>query len=345
MNDLAVPTALTRPAVVLTRAQKAAIILCLLDKDGAAPLFEELGEPSVKTFVRVMADIGVIDGETVRGVVDEFVSGLLRRGDTVMCGSQAALEIVENNLGRAVAARISDSIDMFAEKNVWKRVAMVSPEVISDFVAREHPQSAAVILTKLPPEFSGRVLSEVPADQARQIAKFFRSMKGIGTKSAEIIGESLGGFLTSNRLNASALTPAERMGAIMNYASTQMREDLIEHLDEFDPEFSEEVKRSMFTFVDIETRVRRTDISKIVRAVDSEILVKALAGAEGPAQKVKAFFLANIATRMSEMIAQEIKAAGTVKRKDSDKAQAEIIKAIVSLERSGEIELIKEEED
>jgi len=82
-----------------------------------------------------------------------------------------------------------------------------------------------------------------------------------------------------------------------------------------------------------------------VRAVDSETLVKALASTDGAVQSVKAFILANIAQRMSAILSEEIANSGAVKRKDSDKAQAEIIKAIVALEASGEIELIKDEDE
>lgn len=345
MNDIVLQNPQASRASAVNRAQKAAIILCLLDRDGAAPLFEGLGEASIRNFVRAMAEIGMIDGETVRDVVAEFVADLARRSEAVTCGTQTALEIVASNLGREVASRISDSVDVLADRNVWKRVASVRPEIVSDFVAREHPQSAAIILARLPPEYAGMVLSAMPPEQARRIARFFRSLKGTGARSTEIIGQSLSGFLRSSGANAAAPTSAARMGAIMNYATSQVREELLGHLDAFDPEFSESVKRCMFTFADIETRVRRTDVSKIVRAVDSGVLVKALAGAEGPAQGVKAFILANIANRMAEMIAQEINDAGTVKRKDADKAQAEVIKAIVDLEAAGEIELITDGEE
>jgi flagellar motor switch protein FliG len=329
----------------INQAQKAAIILCLLSKDGAGPLFEELDDASVTRFVRVMAEIGVIDGETVRQVVDEFVAGLAERGETVVCGAQTALQIVESNLGREAADRISDSIDLFAAKTVWKRIAKLNPAVVSDFIAREHPQSAAVILVNLPPEYAGLVLSELPPEQARQIAKFIRSAKGVAPKSAEIISQSVGRFLRSSGASASAPTPAARMGAIMNYATSQMRDELIAHLDEIDPEFSENVRRSMFTFADIEARVQRSDVSKVVRAVESEMLVKALAGDDAPTQSVRAFILGNIANRMAEMIAQEIKDTGAVKRKDVDKAQAEVIKAIVGLEASGEVALFTDAEE
>jgi flagellar motor switch protein FliG len=135
------------------------------------------------------------------------------------------------------------------------------------------------------------------------------------------------------------------MGAIMNYATSQMRDELIAHLNEIDPEFSENVRRSMFTFADIEARVQRSDVSKVVRAVESEVLVKALAGDDAPTQSVRAFILGNIANRMAEMIAQEVKDTGAVKRKDVDKAQAEVIKAIVGLEASGEVALFTDAEE
>jgi len=339
------PSGLGGPGNPVSRAQKAAIILCLLGKDGAAPLFEELDETSVRSFVRATAEIGVIDGETVRQVVEEFVAGLAGRGEAIVCGAQTALAIVESNLGRETADRISDSIDHFAAKTVWKRVAKASPAIVSDFVTREHPQSAAVILVNLPPEYAGQVLSEVPPDQARQIARYIRSAKDVAPRSAEIIGQALSQFLRTSGASGAGPTPAARMGAIMNYAASQVRDELIAYLEETDPEFSGEVRRSMFTFADIEARVQRSDVSKIVRAVEPDVLRVALAGDDAQTQSVKAFILGNIANRMSEMIAQEIQDAGPVKRKDADQAQAEVIKAIVALEAAGEVKLIVEGDD
>lgn len=327
----------------LNRAQKAAVILCLLEKDGA-PLLKDLGEASIRTFVRVMSQIDRVDEDTVRTVVGEFLSHLEHRGEAVQCGTKAALEIIENNLGPAAAARISENVSMVSAENVWKRIAMITPEVVSGYLEREHPQAAAVVLSKLPPEFAGGVMNGIEPEQARQIVQYFRTMRGIASHSADIIGKALGNALVSDRMKAQALTPAERMGAIMNYASSDVREGLIEHLGALDPLFAEAVKRSMFTFADVEARVQRGDVAKIVRAVDSDVLVKALAG-DGPGtESVRNFILSNISNRMGEMIRDEIEQFGQIKRKDSEKAQSEIIKAIVALESAREIELITEDE-
>jgi len=308
-------------------------------------VFEGLGEDSIKSFVRVMAEIDGVDGETVRSVVREFLSHLRQREESVQFGAKNALDIIESNLGRAAVERISDSVNLFAEKDVWKRIATVNLEVVSGYLEREHSQSAALILTKLRPEYAGRVLSGIDPEKARQIAKCFRSMKRTGARSADIAGDALDGFLHARGRSASALTSAEQMGAIMNYRLNQVREGLIEHLEGLDPEFSGAVRRSMFTFADIEERVERTDVSKVVCAVDSEVLVKALAGTDGPAQSAREFFLSYISNRMSEMINDEIKEAGTIKQKDMEKARVEVIHAITELANAGEIKLIKDDEE
>jgi len=141
------------------------------------------------------------------------------------------------------------------------------------------------------------------------------------------------------------MRPAERLGSIINYASGEIRDSIIGYLETEDPEFAEETKRNMFTFPDIETRIRRQDVSAIVRTVEYQMLIKALAGAENNAPDAKKYILSKISSRMAEAIAQEIKEAGMVRRKDADSAQSDVIKVIRQLEQSGEITLVKDEEE
>jgi len=159
------------------------------------------------------------------------------------------------------------------------------------------------------------------------------------------IGDALGEFLLERQRNASALMLAERLGAIMNHSASPVRDGLIEHLTGLDQQFAEAVKRSMFTFADIESRVDRADVAKVVRAVDSEVLVKALAGDDAVVESVRSFILSSISNRMSEMIRDEIKEAGSVKRRDADKAQTEVIQAVIALRAAGEIEFVKDDEE
>lgn len=325
----------------LTRAQKAAVILCLLDQEGAAPVFAKLDEETIRRFVDVMAQLGAVDGVTVRGTVAEFMAELDRSEGSVRGGAYAAVRMIGNYLGDAAAARLSEGFDLHSGTDVWQRLATVKPEVLAGFIAREHPQSAAVILSKLPPEYAGTVVSDLPADQVRQILLFFRGMKTVSAHSIEVIGKSIGTSLLAGGNATSQVGPAHRVGAIMNYAAPELRDGVLGQIQDLDPEFSEAVRRNMITFEDIETRVARGAISLVVRAVNSAVLVKALAGAATNAPGARQFILSSISSRMAEAISAEIGEAGEINRKEADRAQAEIVRTIRQLEAAGEITLIR----
>lgn len=329
------------PGAPLTRAQKAAVILCLLDRDGATPVFEKLDEEAIRRFVGVMTQLNHVDGATVRAVVAEFLTELGRNQQSVRGGASAAMAMIGNYLGDAAAARFSEGLDLHSEKDIWKRMSQLNPRVLAEFIAHEHPQAAAVILSKLPPERAGKVINELAPEQVQRILLVFRRMKTLDARSVEMIGESLGNSLLAARAGASTLTPAERAGSILNYAAAELRDNVLSQLRDRDPDFSEAVKRKMFTFEDIEARVARNDVSVIVRAVDSAVLVKALAGAAVTAPGARDYILSCISARMAEVIAGEVAEAGEVNRRDADEAQAEIVQTIRDLEAAGEITLIR----
>jgi flagellar motor switch protein FliG len=244
-----------------------------------------------------------------------------------------------------VATRILDELDIFSGRNVWMRLSVIDAQILAEFLSREHPQSAALILSRLSPEHAGRVISLLEPELAQQIVMAVRKIVNLPTTAVDAIADSINRTLFASKVRASAMRPAERLGSIINYASGEIRDSLIAYLETEDPEFAEETKRNMFTFPDIETRIRRQDVSTIVRTVEYQTLIKALAGAEKSAPDAKKYILSNISSRMAEAISQEIKEAGTVRRKDADAAQSEVIKVIRQLEQSGEIALVKDDEE
>jgi flagellar motor switch protein FliG len=160
----------------------------------------------------------------------------------------------------------------------------------------------------------------------------------------DAIAETVGRTLLAGRGGDAAMRPEQRLGAIFDYASGEFRDGILSFLEASDAEFAGRTRRSMFTFPDIETRLRRQDVSAVVRAVDQKVLVTALAGAERNAPGAKTFILSSISSRMAEAIEEEIRETGAVRGGDAEAAQSEVIRAIRVLERSGEITLVREDE-
>lgn len=89
------------------------------------------------------------------------------------------------------------------------------------------------------------------------------------------------------------------------------------------------------------------DAPKITRLVDQPVLVTALAAAMGKPglEEAAEFLLANISQRLAQGLREEMAERGKIKDKDAEAAMAAVISAIRTLEASGEITLVQEEEE
>ncbi len=117
-------------------------------------------------------------------------------------------------------------------------------------------------------------------------------------------------------------------------------------LDETDADFAEQVRKAIFTFGHISTRVAARDIPKIVRMVDEGSLIAAFtAAASSPSlAPVAEFFFANMSQRMAQSLREEVATRGKVKDKEAEEAMTVIVNAIRQLEGAGELILMRDEE-
>lgn len=83
----------------------------------------------------------------------------------------------------------------------------------------------------------------------------------------------------------------------------------------------------------------------MVKEVDERTLLTALKAADATDNPGGTFILSNIPKRLSERLADDIAEMPDVRRKEGEAAQAEIVQAVQTLARQGEIALIELDED
>ena len=101
----------------------------------------------------------------------------------------------------------------------------------------------------------------------------------------------------------------------------------------------------MFTFPDIPKRVEKRDIGAVVRAMDNESLIQALAGAAENAPETREFILSSISSRVAEQLREELGEAGKIKIRIAEDAQNAMIRTIRELETAGELTLVDDEDE
>lgn len=122
---------------------------------------------------------------------------------------------------------------------------------------------------------------------------------------------------------------------ILNKTNASMSKEILERLDQMDPDVAQEVKRLMFLFDDI-LHIQDKDVQRVLREVDRKDLALALKVAD---DKLRDKIFANMSERGSDLLKEELQYMGMVKLKEVEAAQAKIIDSIKMLEEAGEVTL------
>jgi flagellar motor switch protein FliG len=340
-----VPATLARR--VLTSRQKAAVIVRYLLTEGTSLPLASLPEHMQAALAEQMGQMRLIDRATLDEVVSQFLAELESVGLSFPGGIEGALTMMDGHISQSAASRLRRMTSTSSKIDPWERITALAVDRLLPVLADEAPEVGAVMLSKLPVAKAAEILGRLPGDRARRLA-YAVSMTGkVDPETVRRIGAALLGELDNQPPRAFDIGPVERVGAILNVSAAVTREDVLQGLEAEDAGFAAEVRRAIFTFVHIPARLAPRDAPKITRLVDQPVLVTALAAAQDKPDLDEAaeFLLANISQRLAQGLREEMASRGKVKEKDGEAAMAAIITAIRTLEASGEITLIRPEEE
>jgi len=342
LGQLAMPGQ-SRP--VLSRKQKAAIIVRILSAEGTKLPLATLSDDQQTALAESIANMRLIDRDTLHEVVSEFCDELEAVGLAFPGGLDGALKLLDGQLSNSAATRIRRMASGTSRADPWERITGLSADVLVPVLQEESIEVGAVMLSKLSVAKSAELLGKLPNDRARKLAYAVSLTGNVAPETVHRIGSALASQLDAAPAKAFDTGPVERVGAILNFSPAVTRDSVLKGLEEDDKVFAEQVRKAIFTFTNIHARIEPRDIPKILRAVDQARLILALAGAKGDSAKSAEFILANMSQRMAQNLRDEMANLGKVKEKDVEEAMNEIVGAIRELESKGEIFLVAEESE
>lgn len=334
----------------LSRRRKAAMVMQLLLAEGQKLSVASLPEEVQLTLARELAALRLVDRATLEAVAEEFARELEDLALAAPGGLDAALAAMADQLSPGADARLRSEAARARGGDPWAQLLALPAADLVPVMTGESIEVGAVVLSKLPVAKAAELLNLVPGERARRIA-FAMSMTGSVTPEAVArIGRSLAAEHCDRPLPAFTNPAGQRVGAILNSAQAATRDGVLESLTGEDPAFAEEVRRAIFTFVDIPARLAPLDVPKAVRAVENAKLVTALAhgNAAGEATAISVdFILVNMSQRMATALREEMGERGRVRNAEGEAAMGEVVNAIRALADAGEIKLVdpNEEED
>ena len=351
MNFPTIPAALPAPegrslaqpprGGTLSRRAKAAIVVRFLINNGADIALEDLPEDLQAILTHQMGAMRLVDKATVDQVIAEFTEELESVGLSFSGGIAGALEALDGRISRHTADRLRKEAGVRQSGNPWLRIKGLPAERLKPVFETESPEVCAVILSNLEVSTAAELLGLLPGPLARQITYAISQTNAVTPEAVDRIGLSLAAQLEAEPVPAFDKGPVQRVGAILNNSTSITRDDVLVGLDETDKQFADEVRKAIFTFANIPTRVAKRDLPNVMRGVDQAQLITAFAAAnQNGMQDVTEFIFANISARLGDQLKEEMEELGQVKAADGEAAMSAIVAVIRQMEAAGELVLL-----
>ncbi|AFQ45751.1 flagellar motor switch protein FliG [Desulfosporosinus meridiei] len=321
-------------AQALNGIQKAAILMIALGSENSANVVKHLGDQEIEQLTLEMANVGKISPEQRDHVIDEFYQMCMANDYISQGGIDYARDVLERALGETRAFEIISRLSTSLKMRPFDLVRRTDPKQLFSFIQGEHPQTIALIMTHLPVEKAATLLASLNADRQADVAKRIATM---GRTSPEVLKEIE--KVLERKISSLAPTDYTASGGIQSIVDVLNRTDpgtvkvVMDSLEVEDPDLAEQIKRQMFVFEDI-VMLDDRGIQLVLRDVETKDLGLALKGSNPEvAQKI----MANMSSRASQMLKDDMEFMGPVRLRDVEEAQQRIVKVIRKLEESGAI--------
>lgn len=332
------------PPARLTSRQKAAIIVRLLLSQSVSPGLDRLSPEMQADLARAMATMGPISRATLAEVVRDFTARLDGLALTAPNGLAAAIALLEPHISPIARDGLRAEAEAGDPTDPWTRLAATEPDRLRPLLLSESAEVAAILLSKLGVAKAAILLAGLPEGRAQVIAHAVSLTATVTPAMVDRIGVHLAVQMQDAAEPAFRASPVDRVGAILNSVSGSLRETLLGGLAARDAGFAGDVRRAIFTFQHIPKRVEPTDVPRILRRVEPDVVTRAIAAGLSDAPLTVEFLLENMSKRLADQIRDEAETLGKPRGEDGEAAMAEVVTAIRALEEEGEVRLIPPED-
>lgn len=327
-----------------TGVQKAAILLSLMGEEDAASILRNLPSGDLERVTEEVARLPRVPIELTVRVLEEYQQIMAAQDCIAMGGQDRAVRMLVKTLGengaKAMVERITNP-DAGATFSLAS-LKQTEPQQLARFLATEHAQTRALILSHLDPRQASSLMMQldpdVRTDCVRRLASMGQFSPQAAARASEVLKRRFGlSGDHSGRANAGTRNLAD----LMNRLEQAAAREILESIEIQDPALAIKIRDLMFTFENF-LEVPEPDLRELMNAIDKKTLMVALKGAS---QELRTHVYRTMSSRAVEMMKEDSEMMGPVRTREIAKAQAEIVAIARKLESEGKIVLKSEGED
>lgn len=324
----------------LSGPERAAVVMLALGEEATRPIWASFDEDEIREVTRAISHLGSVAPDVVDGLLQEFMASLSTT--SAVSGSAASAQrFLQNVMPADKAQSILEDLKGPAGKTMWEKLGNVNERMLSAYLRNEHPQTVAVILSRIRPDHAAKVLAAMPGLFAEEVIARLLTLGPIQKEVIDQIELALRTEFMAALSRGEDRDPYAAIAEIFNKFDRATERRFMEALSMKNPDAATRIRALMFVFEDL-ARLDPADMQTLLRFVDKSDLALALKGADA---EVARRFYANMSERASGILRDDIEIMGGVRQRDIDQAQQRIVETAQKLSDEGEIVLSKDDSE
>lgn len=329
----------------LSGIEKAAVLLLALGKSKASGILRRLDPDDLKALTRSATGLQPVGAGDVEVLVEEFAqsfsNGVKFMGTESEIRDLLSEVMTDEEYTSAMYGEIEPMVaPMLGEPErddqVWDKISKVKIEQLRAYLMEEHPQTVALVLSRLDSETAAKVISSFPADVRAAVL-----VRMLGVKSAdEDAVKMLEATLAEDLLAVVGPTKHGGVADILNRLEKKQTEDVLRSISDLRPDDAKVLKNMLFTFEDMITLTAQAR-TLVLDQVPIEKLVMALRGTDGTFQST---ILASLAARSRRMVEAELQGGAAGPPREVQEARRFVIDTVLRMNSRGDIQIKPPEE-
>ncbi|MBR1216398.1 flagellar motor switch protein FliG [Bradyrhizobium sp. U87765 SZCCT0131] len=324
----------------LRGTEKVAALLLAMGRELSGGVLKEFDPEEIRLVTRAAAELKPVSGPELEEIIEEFARHF-GSGPNIF-GTVGELEKLLN--GVLPPEQVTDIISEVLgnkTKSVWERISAVSESLLANYLLKEHPQTAALILSRVKPACAARVMSLMPPDHRHNLMRRMLSLKPVVEDAMGIIEKTMHEDFMINFARNLASDTYPRMADIINKMERAQMEETLKNLSESRPKSAEILKGMLFTFDDIVNLTAKARMS-IFDQVPTDRVVIALKGTDSTFREL---ILSSLASRTRRLVEHELANGVPSNQREIMDARRTITDMALEMAGRGEIELNPDQED
>jgi len=313
-------------------AEKTAILMVALGEELAAEIFRQMDEHEVKRVGAALSRLGHIDQNIIDMVLADFHKILVNdQMDTLTGGFGFTKRVLAKAFHESQYGNdLTDCIEKYHVE--MKSLELADADTIARLIRHEHPQTIALIIAHAPAAKSGRILKLMPESMHSEIINRIAHLTQVDPNIIQDLDDQLRAEIQKIGMRSKKIGGIGKVAAILNSLSGE-HQDLLDRLEERNPELTEQIREEMFTFNDL-ILLDDPSMRTLFQAVKKETWLVALRGAN---EQIKELVFRNLSERASKIFLDDMQASGPQRISDVKQAQNTILATVRELEEKGKI--------